>query len=173
MDSFGFKQNFPKISSFLSEHHFKVCTRCLLRWCNVKNVFKSSNIDFYTKELAGLDSNSSKYLTCLNSQPVNCVVCLDLLTDEFIDQQVVLIEKQSTCKLVEYQLIVSIPVILTLRDQYFLTRINLHNDEQISIKELFRVLLSEKLKEKLAANYKQDAFNVIGKLFVFWCLVSF
>lgn len=159
----------PEIESLVKAFagdQFAICARCILRYCNAKQVFTCCSYDQVVADLISLLSPdvASAIGTKLSSF---CSSCFNVLADNFSVEKSAQIyakvKEDGFNEVKSFQLQIHLPVVLTLRDSYFQKKFSLQNDEIISIKELFKVFLVAKLNNLLKAELNGDSNFVIGK----------
>ena len=146
-----------------------ICARCILRYCNVKQVFNSGNCS-YDEVIADLISLLPEEVSSQIAPKLKgfCSSCLNVLNDDFAAEASCQIHnkiKEEGFDAVEdFQLQIHLPIILTLRNNYFQKKFNMDDDEIIGIKELFKVFLAAKLSKLMGVKNNQESSFVIGKL---------
>jgi len=96
-----------------------------------------------------------------------CSSCLDVLSDSFIVQVAELLEaqivEQKFDSIEDFQLQIHLPIVLTLRNNYFLRALRVTDLETIGIKEVLRVLLASKISNILKVKSNFESNFIIGK----------
>lgn len=160
------KSEIERLVRAFAEDQFAICARCILRYCNVKQVFTSCSYDQVVADLISLLSpeDASAIGTKLSGF---CSSCFNVLADNFsIEKSAQIyakVKEDGFNEVRSFQLQIHMPVVLTLRDNYFQKKFNLQDEETISIKELFKIFLVAKLSKLLGAELNGDSNFVIGK----------
>lgn len=153
----------PRIATICEENKYSICLRCLLRHCNVKQVFNIFEIETLRSEFKTANNLNLEKWSQLNGI---CEACLNLLNDEVIKNfarqiQKEIVDQESK----QFQLHISLPVVCTFRNEYFCRKFALAEIEFIHVKELFRVLLANQLESLLQAKYDLNSSFIIGMSF--------
>lgn len=165
------KAQIEKLVRVFAADQFNVCARCILRYCNVRHVFASCRSSSYDQVVSDLISVLSPEDASAIEAKLNgfCSSCLNVLADSFAseksDQIYAKVKENGFDGEESFQLQILLPVALTLRNTYFQKKLNLLDEEVMSIKELFKVLLVAKLKVLMNAELKSDSNFVIEVTF--------
>lgn len=156
-----FKTIVTSVIGVIKAKELSICIRCVARYCNIMKVFNSKpeTLEHDLVLLFPDDEQAKQLLT----ESRFCSSCLNSLTDEFVKAQAdELIGKIEAEKdVTTFQLHISLPAIMTLRNEYFARLFGTEKD-YISQKELFRVLLSNQLVSRLNVTYNPQSNLVIG-----------
>lgn len=149
-------------------HNFSICARCILRYCNSKHVFTQCTHQEMVNDLAFLLGSGSSDSDRL-SEVVDgfCASCLNLLRDTFaVEKSKQILDeltKNEYNSVDQFQLQIHIPVVVTLRNNYYLKKFNLENNEIMSIKEVLKVLMAIRLGKLLGVKHRTDSNFIIGE----------
>lgn len=159
----------------LTNKDISICARCILRYCNVKQVFNQCTHQEIVTDLIWLLGLAD---TTIFMHTVNgfCCCCLNLLSDSFIEDK----SKQIQTQLNEYrklqnslkhfQLQIHLPVVLTLRDKFYSKMFHIANSEILNIKEVFKILIASRLGSLLRLQHQSDSNFIIGNSFNLNCM---
>jgi tRNA pseudouridine synthase 10 len=171
-----------KIINNCIKNGIKLCEKCFLRFCDLKNFdyYKSDN-NLELKKLINNELNEELNELMDKILSENCYSCLGLLTDNYINKLIndlINYLKSSKCEhsFKSFQLQVSIPVSITLRNQLLINKFKTHsnllinnNSEEkfvdfsliFSVKDIFRVILSDRLEKQLRKPFDSNSsFNI-------------
>ena len=169
-----------KLIKFCFEHKIQLCIKCLMRFSNIKNfnLFKRpSNQLVESVSVTVLDETQlmSQFSQIINSQII-CFSCLNLLSDSYCHrfvQQLTDFLSGDKCqhKFSSFQLFISIPVSITLRNELLVQKfqnycqnsldkngvkeVEEYNEKDVdfqtifSVKDILRVILIDSLEERL------------------------
>lgn len=160
------KNAIKSLAKACATSEFPTCARCILRYCNVKQVFTSCSYGEVVADLISLltPPESSPLADKLNGL---CGSCLNVLSDDFVAEASAKIKASITENgysesLENFQLLIHLPIILTLRNNYFQKTFNVNDGEIIGIKELFKVYLATKLSKLLGVKLNAESRFMIG-----------
>lgn len=159
-----FKSEIRSLVNSSIDNKCSLCIRCILRFCNVKQVFTNCTTDQMVADLSSFLDVIAQNINLIRN--VFCNTCLDTLNDTFLEQICKQIEcdlsEKSYLPLEDFQLQIHLPAVLTLRNSFFAKRLGLDKDETLSIKEVFKSLLASKLFKTINAKHKNDSNFIIG-----------
>lgn len=163
-----FKSEIRSLVNSSIDNKCSLCIRCILRFCNVKQVFTNCTTDQMVADLSSFLDVIAQNINLIRN--VFCNTCLDTLNDTFLEQICKQIEcdlsEKSYLPLEDFQLQIHLPAVLTLRNSFFAKRLGLDKDETLSIKEVFKSLLASKLFKTINAKHKNDSNFIIELNFV-------